>query len=108
MMKLSFSPIRSDAVLTLDKVRDVLTLNGESYDFSALPEGATLPRAAIDCTWLASDVERIDGVLHLTLILPHGPQAVGATWTPGPVMVAQDGAVVLPSCDVVPNTAEAL
>ncbi|HBS50071.1 MAG TPA: hypothetical protein DEA05_08295 [Rhodobacteraceae bacterium] len=53
---------------------DILTIGGARYDFSPLPEGATLPREAVACKWLVSDVERIDGEIHLTLIRPVGPQ----------------------------------
>ena len=72
-MHITLSPMRRDDTLTLHRAGDVLTVNGQELDLSALPEGATLPRAAVDCDWLASDITRTGGVLHLTLILPHGP-----------------------------------
>lgn len=89
-----------DRQLTLYAQGDALTINGQTYDFSPLPEGATLPRAAVECEWLASDIERIDGALHLTLILPHGPNAPEVTRFPAPIAVTGDGPVALPPYDI--------
>jgi len=35
-----------------------------------LPDGAPIPSDAIDCTWITGPVERVDGRLSLTLLLP--------------------------------------
>jgi hypothetical protein len=94
-MYISFSPQRRDNLLTLSKSGDVLTINGEAFDFSHVPDGATLPREAVTCEWLASDVEHIDGVIHLTLILPHGAQAPAETLFPGTI-IAVDGDTTVP------------
>lgn len=97
-MHIRFSPqLRGDS-LTLSKSGDILTVNGEAFDFSALPDGATLLREAVACDWLASDVERIDGVVALSLILPHGPQAPAGTRFPQPVD-ATDGPIAVPPRD---------
>lgn len=98
-MHITLIPVRLDTVLTLHRSGDVLTINGVSYDFGPLPEGALLPRAAVGCDWLASDVERIGGVLHLTLILPHGANAPEATLYPVPLLLTTNGAVTLPPYD---------
>jgi hypothetical protein len=96
MMTLTFSPVRTDDRLSVEVAGDVLTLNGAVLDFGPLPVGATLPRAAIDCGWIAGDVERDGaGVLTVPLVLPHGPDAPEATLFPVP-LVAGDGPVVLP------------
>ena len=50
-----------------------------------MPEGATLPRAAVGCAALAGDITRQGGALHLTLTLPHGPDAPEAALFPVPV-----------------------
>lgn len=98
-MHLTFSPMRRDDTLALSRTGDVLTINGEAFDFSALPEGASLPRDAVACDWLAGDVERIGGVLHLSLILPHGANAPRETRFPVPIM-AGDGPVALPPYEI--------
>ena len=95
-MKIILSPQRRDDTLTVTKQGDTLTINGTAYDFSVVPDGATLPRDATDCAWLASDVERIDGVLHLTLLLPHGADASEAARFPQPIINPADGVLELP------------
>ena len=96
-MKLTFTPMRRDDRLELHRTGDVLTINGEAFDFGPLPEGATLPREAIDSDWFAGPVERIGGVLHVSLILPHGPHAPDATRVPAPLEIEGDGSVVVPA-----------
>lgn len=95
-MQLSFSPIRQDATLRLERQGDCLILNGERLDLSAIPDGATLPRDAVPCLWLASDVERVAGTLHLTLLLPHGADAPQETLFPAAMSLTDDGPVALP------------
>ena len=94
-MKLLFSPQRRDDVLTISKSGDALTVNGTVYDFSPLPDGATLPKDAIGCEWIWGDVERVNGELVIPIILPHGPDASEAARFPEPMNVT-DGEVVLP------------
>lgn len=95
-MRISFSPVRSDQKLVLARQGDVLVFNGEALDLSGIPEGASLPRSAVFCDWIASDIERQKGVLHLTLVLPHGAQAGEGTLFPAPITVKGDGPVALP------------
>lgn len=95
-MKIELSPVRRDDRYTLAVTGDVLTINGEAFDFTALPEGASLPREAVACDWLISDVERQGGDLRLTLRLPHGAGAPDETRFPQPLIVTTDGPVALP------------
>jgi hypothetical protein len=95
-MKINLSPQRRDDTLTVVKQGDVLTINATEYDFSVIPDGATLPKDATDCEWLASDIERIDGVLNLTLLLPHGANAPMETRFPQPIINPDDGELPLP------------
>ena len=96
-MHITLSPMRRDEQLTLHRAGDVLTINGEDFDFTPIPEGATLPRDAVDCDWLASDVTRIGGMLHMTLIVPHGANAPEETRFPAPITLVEDGPVELPA-----------
>ncbi len=95
-MQIKFNPQRRDDSLTVIKQGDVLIVNGTEYDFSAVPEGATLPADAIDSDLFSGPVERIDGELVLTLTLPHGPNPSQAVAFPEPITVANDGPVELP------------
>lgn len=95
-MHITLSPVRLDETLTASLAGDVLTLNGDAFDFTQLPEGGTLPAEAIDSEWFVGPVERIDGELHLTLRLPHGPNPSQAVAFPEPIHVTEDGPILLP------------
>ena len=96
-MTINLSPQRRDDTLTVAKAGDVLTINGTEFDFSQVPDGGLLPRDAVNCEWIVSDVERVDGELVLTLLLPHGANASEAARFPEPLTDVPDGVVVLPS-----------
>ena len=95
-MHISLSPIRSDAALVAHKRGDSLTLNGAVYDFAPLPDGATLPASAINCEFIGGPAERINGVLHITLLLPHGAGASEAARYPVPIINPPDGKLEIP------------
>lgn len=95
-MKIIFTPQRRNDILTLSKSGDVLTINGEDFDFSIVGEGDILPRDAVSCEFLASDITRTDGTLELTLILPHGPNSSEAARFPSPVINPIDGDIEVP------------
>lgn len=95
-MLINFSPIRSDRALEINKTGETLTINGESFDFSQLADGATLPREAIGCEFIISDVSRVDGEIELTILLPHGANASHEARFPEPINITSDGQVVLP------------
>lgn len=97
-MRISLTPVFSDSPRIAASVAgDVLTINGESFDFSPLPEGATLPAGAIDSPHFIGPVERIDGELHLTLRFPHGFDASEALRFPEPIHMTSDGPVLFPT-----------
>lgn len=95
-MRIVFHPQRRDDALAVVKSGDVLTINGEVFDFSALPDGATLPREAIPCDLIAGPVERMGGHVIVPLILPHGPQPSPAVAFPAHLDDVPDGPVELP------------
>lgn len=95
-MLINLSPTRSDKILSISKTADTLTINGVPYDFSQLPNGATLPREAINCEFIVSDVNRVNGEIELTILLPHGANASHEARFPEPINMTNDGQVVLP------------
>lgn len=95
-MKITLSPQRRDDTLTASKQGDTLTINGIAYDFSSIPEGATLPASAVSCEFVTGNVERIDGVLRITLVLPHGQNPSQAVAFPAAINNPPDGALELP------------
>lgn len=95
-MRISFSPIRMDAVLDVVRQGDTLIVNGDPVDLSAIPDGASLPADAIDCEWIVGEVHRIAGELHLTLLLPHGARPADHVAFPADLADVPDGPVPLP------------
>jgi len=96
-MQISLSPMRSDVTLTVVKNADVLTINGEAFDFTDLPDGATIPAGDVPCEWIVGPVERVAGWVRLTLVLPHGANPSEAVAFPRPLINPPDGALVLPA-----------
>ncbi|MGV1943518.1 hypothetical protein ACQZ5D_23825 [Agrobacterium sp. 22-211-1] len=95
-MIISLSPQRRDDLLSVTKAGEILSINGESFDFSSLPDGATIPAETIPCELISGPVERVDGELHITIILPHGPNPPHDILFPAPIVNPPDGRVVLP------------
>lgn len=106
LMIIDLSPQRRDDVLEVTKAGDALTIDGVAFDFSALPDGATIPAGEVPCEWLVGPVERIAGELHLTLILPHGPSPSQAVAFPRPLIDPPDGVIGLP-VDLAPSIPDA-
>lgn len=95
-MHINLIPQRRDDALSVSTQGDTLTINGAAFDFSIIPEGATLPASAVDCEFVTGTVERINGVLHISLILPHGPNPSQAVAFPEPIINPADGVLELP------------
>jgi len=95
-MRISFTPQRRDETLTVTREGDVLTINGEVYDFSALPNGGMLPVEAINSDWIVSHVVRTDDGLALTLLLPHGLDPSAAVAFPEVLVNPGDGVLAIP------------
>ena len=88
--------MRRDDAFAVSKQGDALTINGTTYDFSPLPDGVTLPASATDCEYIVRPIERTNGVLHITLLLPHGADASEAARFPAPIINPPDGTLELP------------
>jgi hypothetical protein len=95
-MLIKLSPQRRDETLQVIKVGDVLTVNGESFDFSPIGDGDTLPALAISSPWFLDKVERIDGELALTLFLPLPWNYSQEQAFPVPLENVPDGPVAFP------------
>lgn len=95
-MIINFSPVRKDGTLKVTKKGDILTINGVVYDFIDFPDGATLSSEAVDCEYITGDIQRIDSVLNITLILPHGPNPSNAVAFPISLTDPKDGTITIP------------
>lgn len=98
-MIIKLSPVRSDVRLSVAKAGEILEVNGVALDFSRLAEGATLPAEAVGCEFVIAPVERINGALVLTLMLPHDADAPEGARFPVDLYPA-DGQVQLPGLDL--------
>lgn len=96
-MHISLSPMRHDGSLTVIRDCDKLRINGELFSFISLPDGATIPAGVVPSEWITGPVERINGDIHLTLILPHGPNPSDAVAFPAPLINPPDGPLAIPS-----------
>lgn len=95
-MDILLVPQRRDDTLQVIRHGDILILNAQSFDFSGVGEGDTLPRAAIGSEWIVGDVERKDGQLRLTLLLPNPSNYSPEQAFPAPLLNVPDGDVVFP------------
>ena len=96
-MHISFSPIRRDEPLILARSADTIIINDDVVDLSALHDGATLPASAIGNAFISEHVQRIDGIIHLTLLLPHGPDPSTKVAFPADLIDPPDGRLMLPN-----------
>jgi hypothetical protein len=95
-MIIKLSPFRSDDELTVVKQGDVLILNGETFDFTPMSDGDTLPLEAITSQWFGDSVSRIGDTLELTLRLPLPANFSQEQAYPVPLLSVPDGVVQLP------------
>ena len=96
-MRIEFRPIIMDFALAVTKAGDLLTINGESFDFSALPAGGMVPAGEVPCDFIVGPVERDeDDGLSVTLLLPCRYDAPPARLNPSPIISPPDGPITLP------------
>lgn len=95
-MNINLSPVLMAKTLTLAKSGDTLIINGESFDFAPLPEGATLPYGSVASEWVFGDVSRISGELDITITLPLPDNYSQEQAFPVPLLNVPDGVVALP------------
>ncbi|WP_256216660.1 tail fiber assembly protein [Pseudomonas sp. NBRC 111142] len=101
-MIIKLSPVRSDSTLSVFRRGNLLIINDVAFDFSKLPEGAAIPSEAVGSNDVLGSVERVDGRLIITLLLPHAADAPESARFPADIIDPADGAVKLPGLDLVP------
>ena len=95
-MIIKLSPQGGRVPLSIQKSGDVLIINGESFDFRQLPEGAVLPWSAVQCPHLVDDVTRRNGDLIIALGIPCDADSSLAVRFPTDIVNPPDGDVRLP------------
>ena len=94
-MHITLSPLGEETrKITVERNGDILTINGEEFDFTDLPDGATIPE--IPSEWFGGPVDRIDGVLHICLRFPIPHGATEAQRFPEPIIDPPNGLIALP------------
>lgn len=96
-MRISFSPQRRNDTLVLERTApDRLRINGDLFNFGPLAEGDAIPAGAIPCDWIVGAIERVDGEIHLKVILPHGASPDPHVAFPAPIIDPPEGPIGLP------------
>lgn len=95
MFNITLSPRFSDAELRLEKSRSFLKINGFPCYFGTLNDGDEIPPEAIDCDWIFGSIKKIDGIVHLTIIMPYSDaNAPDHIRFPEPLMLIEDTVIV--------------
>lgn len=95
-MRINLSPQVREERITVTMRGDALTIDGMTFDFTPLPEGAVLPAASVACEHIISDVTRTSGQVVLTLLLPIALDAPHEACFPQPLIDPPDGPLALP------------
>lgn len=95
-MRIKLSPTISDEILTVVKAGQLLTINGELFDFGPMNDGDTLPSSAISSKWFYGGVDKESGELTLTLFLPNPWNYSPEQAFPVDLVDVPDGQVVFP------------
>lgn len=88
-MKIKFHTQRRDDELLIKISGDVITVNGDEYDFSPIGEGETLPHSAIALDTFIDDISRINGELEIGIIIPHKDKPAHAIAFPEDVVFTE-------------------
>ncbi|AMT88419.1 hypothetical protein [Pseudomonas koreensis] len=96
-MIINLSPQRRDDSLEVVRAGNSLVINGETFDFSRMSDGDTLPSSAIKSEWFVGDVNKEEGELTLTLILPNPWNYSPEQAFPVPLHDVPDGLIEFPA-----------
>lgn len=96
-MNIYLSPVVREGYDEYYKQGNVLTLNGESFDFSPMREGDTLPLEAISSELFGGNVEYKNGHLEVVVKFSIPPERYSQEQAfPDPMIDVPDGLVALP------------
>ncbi|MDJ0820330.1 MAG: hypothetical protein QNJ09_00800 [Paracoccaceae bacterium] len=99
-MHITLSPTRHDHRPVFEKDGEALIIDGTRFDFSDLSDGESRAIEDMESDWFVAPATRIDGVLHLTLLLSHGADAPQETLFPEPIHASEDGPLSLPPYEI--------
>lgn len=90
------SQVCGEGALSVSVAGESITVNGDTLDLSGLVEGEPLDFYELGYPWLADNIRRIDGVIHISLLFPLRYGAPEEARFPAPISVTADGPVTLP------------
>lgn len=93
-MQIEFAPQFSNATLNLSLEGNLLVINGEPHDFSAIPVGGSVGNVG-----QVLSASRNDDGLKVQLVLPHSQAADVSVRFPQPIVVTQNGPIAVPGQD---------
>lgn len=94
MFKINLSPqVREDSI-SVSVSGSSITINGQTFDLSPLPDGARLPREAFATDFIVSDVVRNGDTIELALLFPIPHDATEEQRFPQPIYVNESGQVI--------------
>lgn len=99
-MIINLSPTPADEEAPVVVVTgQVITINGEDFDFGVVPSGYTLPRGSVDSPWFENSevIRDHDGLLTVTMRFPYPSGAGEDMRFPSPIAVTVDGQLDLPT-----------
>lgn len=99
-MKITLWPDLVSWPMDVSVNKDTLTINGESFDFSVIPDGYSLPGKAVGSKYFvdAAEIFRKDGVIHVSILLPVSADSPEELRNPAkPIVIsAKSGKVAIP------------
>lgn len=95
ILKPYFTIPGSDDALALSRAGQTLIINGDALDLSILGEGDLIEDAHDLHPMLRDTIERVDGVVHVTLRLPVHWRS-GHVDDPDPIIGPPDGTIAVP------------
>ncbi len=82
---INLSPIHNGPPLTFQRTGGIVSINGTVYDLTRMADGDTLPRDAVMCPALLSDVTLVSGDLNMTLAAGYNAPGTEAERFPDPI-----------------------
>ncbi|UNM22141.1 hypothetical protein K0P33_12080 [Pseudomonas sp. ArH3a] len=108
MMRITLLPVISEKTLKASVSSDVLTVNGEKFDFGPMPDNHTISADAVGCEWISINqpISKVDRVISLTMKLPCSWETPDEVRSPEEVAVLEVTRGEVPFPDTAPVVKE--
>lgn len=95
-MNIKLQPKREDSKYIACVFGEKLVIDYVEFDFSKVTEGSSLPISAISCNRFSDSIERKDGILNISMFLPHPVNYSQEQAFPNPIINPEDGQLNFP------------